>query len=208
MGRLTRLSLLFLLSLGAGLGAICMSGPAQAHPMRSMDYAPEAPAAVHLVAAPTSYTVQPGDFLSTIAPRLNRSWLQLAGWNKLADPNFILVGQVLRIPPTSYVPRVDHITPPAPAPAPVTHTYTPTVRASSTSYSPSSGFEACVIQRESNGEPQVMNASGHWGLYQFSYSTWVANGGAPGDWGHAGPAEQHAVFVRSSPSNWQRYDGC
>ena len=83
------------------------------------------------------------------------------------------------------------------------------------SVSPSSysGFQACVISRESGGNSQVMNSSGHYGLYQFAASTWAAYGGNPADFGHASVAEQNAVFnaAMASPggaSNWSPYDGC
>jgi len=76
----------------------------------------------------------------------------------------------------------------------------------------SSSFEACVIARESGGNSQVMNASGHYGLYQFSESTWVAYGGSAASFGHASAAEQHQVFsnavARGGQSNWSPYDGC
>ena len=84
----------------------------------------------------------------------------------------------------------------------------------SSSYSggASSSFESCVIARESGGNSQVMNSSGHYGLYQFSASTWVAYGGSAGDFGHASASEQHQVFsnavARGGQSNWAPYDGC
>lgn len=75
-----------------------------------------------------------------------------------------------------------------------------------------SGFEACVIARESGGNAQVMNSSGHYGLYQFSESTWEAYGGSAASFGHASPAEQRRVFLaaiaRGGQSNWSPYDGC
>lgn len=75
-----------------------------------------------------------------------------------------------------------------------------------------SGFQQCVIQRESGGNSQVMNSSGHYGLYQFSESTWVAYGGSAADFGHASAAEQTRVFdnamVQGGESNWSPYDGC
>jgi hypothetical protein len=48
-----------------------------------------------------------------------------------------------------------------------------------------SSFQQCVISRESGGNAQVMNSSGHYGLYQFSASTWAAARGNPADFGHA-----------------------
>jgi len=75
-----------------------------------------------------------------------------------------------------------------------------------------SGFQQCVITRESGGRSQVMNSSGHYGLYQFSASTWAGHGGNPADFGHASVAEQTQVFwntVRADgTSDWAPYDGC
>ena len=69
-----------------------------------------------------------------------------------------------------------------------------------------------MVARESGGNPQVMNASGHYGLYQFSYSTWVAYGGNGADFGHASVAEQNQVFAtalaQGGQGNWAPYDGC
>jgi Transglycosylase-like domain/LysM domain len=75
-----------------------------------------------------------------------------------------------------------------------------------------SAFEQCVIARESGGNAQVMNASGHYGLYQFDLSTWVSGGGNPADFGHASVAEQQrvfsAVYVARGVQPWQPSDGC
>lgn len=75
-----------------------------------------------------------------------------------------------------------------------------------------SGFQACVIARESGGNSQVMNSSGHYGLYQFSASTWEAYGGSASTFGHASIAEQNQVFnnamAQGGQSNWSPYDGC
>jgi hypothetical protein len=69
-----------------------------------------------------------------------------------------------------------------------------------------------VVSRESGGQAQIMNYSGHYGLYQFSASTWAAYGGNPADFGHASVAEQNQVFAsalaRGGQSNWAPYDGC
>jgi hypothetical protein len=77
---------------------------------------------------------------------------------------------------------------------------------------PGGAFGQCVVARESGGNAQVMNSSGHYGLYQFSASTWAAYGGNPGDFGHASVAEQNQVFntaiARGGQSNWSPYDGC
>jgi soluble lytic murein transglycosylase-like protein len=89
----------------------------------------------------------------------------------------------------------------------------PVQATASTSYSGASGsYQACVIARESGGNSQVMNSSGHYGLYQFSESTWVAYGGSASDFGHASVAEQNRVFsnamAQGGQSNWSPYDGC
>lgn len=79
-------------------------------------------------------------------------------------------------------------------------------------YSVTSGFQSCVIRAESGGNPGIWNASGHYGLYQFSSSTWAAHGGNPADFGHASAGEQTQVFwntVREDgTSDWAPYDGC
>jgi hypothetical protein len=57
-----------------------------------------------------------------------------------------------------------------------------------------------------------MNSSGHYGLYQFSASTWQAYGGSAASFGHASVAEQNQVFnsaiAQGGQSNWSPYDGC
>jgi nucleoid-associated protein YgaU len=79
-------------------------------------------------------------------------------------------------------------------------------------YNGGSGFQSCVIARESGGNSQVMNGSGHYGLYQFSASTWAAYGGSPSTFGNASVAEQNQVFnnaiAQGGQSNWSAYDGC
>jgi LysM repeat protein len=75
-----------------------------------------------------------------------------------------------------------------------------------------SAFQSCVINAESGGNSQVMNSSGHYGLYQFSASTWAEYGGNPADFGNASVAEQNQVFnnaiAAGGESNWAPYDGC
>jgi hypothetical protein len=97
----------------------------------------------------------------------------------------------------------------APAPNPITQgrTY------AGGTYSGGGGFQSCVIARESGGNSQVMNSSGHYGLYQFSASTWAAYGGNPADFGNASVAEQNQIFnnamaTAGGAANWSPYDGC
>lgn len=79
-------------------------------------------------------------------------------------------------------------------------------------YAGSGAMQQCIISRESGGNSQIWNASGHYGLYQFSYSTWVAHGGSPVLFGHASVADQNAVFAATVAadgySDWAPYDGC
>ena len=88
----------------------------------------------------------------------------------------------------------------------------PAQAAPAASYSGGSGLQQCIISRESGGNSQVMNASGHYGLYQFSASTWQAYGGSAGSFGNASVAEQNTVFnnaiAAGGASNWTPYDGC
>jgi LysM repeat protein len=95
--------------------------------------------------------------------------------------------------------------------APVTQS-APQQAAGSVSTAGDGSFQSCVIARESGGNSQVMNGSGHYGLYQFSASTWASYGGNPADFGNASTAEQNKVFdnavAAGGQSNWSAYDGC
>ena len=88
----------------------------------------------------------------------------------------------------------------------------PAQAAPAATYSGGSGLQQCIISRESGGNSQVMNASGHYGLYQFSASTWQAYGGSAGSFGNASVAQQNQVFnnaiAAGGASNWTPYDGC
>lgn len=165
-------------------------------------------------------TVESGNTLSGIAKDkcgAIADWTGIYMKNKKtigSNPDLILPGQVLALDcrtvnvpvvtaATSYVrhAKVYAVTPRKTYHAPV-----------SASYAVSSNFQACVIRAESGGNPDIWNASGHWGLYQFSSSTWAAHGGNPADFGHASAAEQTQVFWRTvhddGVSDWAPYDGC
>lgn len=194
------------------------------------------------VASLYAYTVQPGDTLSAIAARLygnENTWPALWWVNKshIANPDVIQIGQRLKLsawhPLTGWL-LADALKATNPVVITVSRTYSAdedsrstvaTVPSYHTSHayqapessysSPSnySGFQQCVITRESGGNAQVMNSTGHYGLYQFSASTWAAYGGNPGDFGHASVAEQNRVFANAmaqpgGASNWSPYDGC
>ena len=177
-------------------------------------------------ASETTYTVRSGDTLSAISGRVYResaAWpvLYWANKSQLRSADLIVPGQKLRVPA-----KPAHI-PAAPAASARSVTSTESTTPSSysaaqpASSSSSSGtvstsgygsFQSCVIQRESRGDSQIMNSSGHYGLYQFSASTWAAYGGNPADFGHASVSEQNQVFgnamARGGESNWAPYDGC
>jgi LysM repeat protein len=198
--------------------------------------------AVRPAQASHNYTVKSGDTLSTIASAAYgqaRDWQWLFHKNntKVRNPNLIYPGQVLSVPanpPANYTLPASEL-PAAPAPAAaapaastsssqgdgaVSQQAAPAqapvqAAAAATTYSgggPGGSFGACVRARESGGNPQVMNSSGHYGLYQFSASTWAAYGGSPASFGNASVAQQNQVFANAlaqgGQSNWSPYDGC
>ena len=174
------------------------------------------------------YTIRSGDSLSKIAGKVyhkQNAWpvLYWANRDKVHWANIISTGQVLKVPALpAKIPAAPGQLGPAPAPAPVTSmvtstatSYAPvqaTAAVSGGTYSGGGGFQSCVIARESGGNSQVMNSSGHYGLYQFSASTWSAYGGSAASFGHASVAEQNQVFnnaiAQGGQSNWAPYDGC
>lgn len=182
-------------------------------------------------ARPAKYTVKSGDTLSSIAQHLYQNqayWTALywANQKTIKYANVIQVGQVLTVPAKpAHIPAPPSVLGPAPAPAPApatapvaasqetSDTGAPApVRSGSVSTSGMGSYQQCVIARESGGNSQVMNSSGHYGLYQFSASTWAAYGGNPADFGNASVAEQNQVFSNAiaagGQSNWSPYDGC
>jgi LysM repeat protein len=183
-----------------------------------------------------SYTVRSGDTLSTISQQFygnasDWAWLDHVNESKVHNAGLIYPGQVLSVPagPSANYTSPASTTPAAPAvPAPSTSSpdsqsngsgsqqaapaQTVTLTASTSIGTPGGAFGRCVVSRESSGHPQVMNSSGHYGLYQFSASTWARYGGNPADFGHASVAEQHRVFATAMAHggefNWAPYDGC
>jgi len=179
-----------------------------------------------------TYTVKEGDSLSKIAQQVYKesaAWpvLYYANRHEIKSANEIQVGQKLNVPakpakipaaPATAAPApVSHVSTAASAPAQVTTESQPTTSQAATTqpastYSGSGSFQSCVIARESGGNSQVMNGSGHYGLYQFSESTWEAYGGSASSFGNASVAEQNQVFnnaiAQGGQSNWSAYDGC
>ena len=222
----------------AGVAAtLCLAPQAQASPLPprvSLDHATAADtlgrvggqSPAELLAAsrravaskPAKYTVRPGDSLSSIAGRVyhdQAAWptIYWANHSKLRSANDILAGQVLLIPAKpARIPNAPAQAAPVVVAASQSQgvTYAPAEAVST--YSGGGGFASCVIGRESGGNAQVMNSSGHYGLYQFSASTWQEYGGSAGDFGNASVAQQNQVFdnalAAGGQSNWSAYDGC
>ena len=153
------------------------------------------------------YVVQPGNTLSQIAASYGVSWQSIwrASDPPVSNPNLIFVGERLTIPVGGSESDVQ------PSAAPVTSPSPSDISGGLSAVSGGS-FESCVISRESGGDAQVMNSSGHYGLFQFSESTWTEAGGSPSEFGHASPAYQQTVFNRAyamwGVSPWQPSDGC
>ena len=181
---------------------------------------------------PAKYTVKSGDTLASIAQHLYHSadyWTVLYSANHatVKYANEIQVGQVLKVPakPAKAPSAPSSSRPPRPRPrSPARVSETPSYSGQQLARPPAApahrdaptaaarSFQACVIARESGGNAQIFNGSGHYGLYQFSASTWAAYGGNPADFGDASVAEQNAVFddaiAAGGESNWAPYDGC
>ena len=196
------------------------------------------PKGKHHRTAAATYVIKPGDTLASIAQRHYHSsdyWpvLYWANHGAIKDANEVQTGQVLAVPAKpAKVPAAPKALVPSQAPSTGTGTSTgistvsydesnspastaapaPAAQTASTSTGSTSSFQACVIAAESGGNSQVMNSSGHYGLYQFSASTWAAYGGNPADFGNASVAEQNRVFnnaiAAGGESNWAPYDGC
>jgi LysM repeat protein len=132
-------------------------------------------------------TVQPGDSLSAIGARTGRTWVQLAGYNHISNPDLIYPGQVITVPPASYVP----VGASDPAPAVTVQTsetsdtttvshYTAPLSGATQPSAPvtsGSGIWGCIAAHESGGNPSTNTGNGYYGMYQDTQSSWVAGGG-------------------------------
>ena len=179
------------------------------------------------------WKVRSGDTLSGIAKaryHTETAWTLIFWTNKkhIKWANRIQIGQTFYLPDfNGQAPVAPKLLEPPPPPSPVTvasssghhhysTSYHPVYRhrtyTASGTYSGSGSMERCIISRESGGNSQVMNSSGHYGLYQFSASTWAASGGSSADFGHASVSEQQQVFHNAVAargySDWSPYDGC
>ncbi|MDQ6840509.1 MAG: LysM peptidoglycan-binding domain-containing protein [Actinomycetota bacterium] len=207
-------------SAAAAIGSsLASAGVASASP--ALPAAVSASSAVHQ----STYTVRPGDSLWAIGQRYGINENALAAANSMQLSDVLYAGRTLTLPTSGST---------SPAPASTTSstsnassfasartssTRTSSARTSSAHSSSASGASSgtgslgqCVISRESGGQSQVTNGSGHWGLYQFSKSTWEAYGGSSGSFGNGSSAQQNQVFnnaiAHGGASNWTPYDGC
>ncbi len=184
------------------------------------------------------YVVKPGDSLSAIAAKVFHNvsvWPRFYAANHKvigSYPDIIVPGQRLRERLAHHgmtgrvvpIPVQIHVQAPSavlPVPAQQAPAASQPLAAAPSALAPAApapvtasggSFGACVRSRESGGNYQVTNSSGHYGAYQFSASTWAAYGGSPGSFGNASPAEQDQVFANAvaqgGQSNWTPYDGC
>ena len=174
----------------------------------------------------SSYTVAPGDTLSSIAAgQLGTAdgWPALWWANRaqVPDPSLLLPGTVLTLTglpagsPQLLAQALEAVPPPSPPPAPAPGPVAGPVAAPSVSpvvaTASGGGFQQCVISAESGGDPSAVNpASGAGGLYGFLPSTWESLGysGLPED---APVATQNAAFAaeyaQAGTAPWAG-DGC
>jgi hypothetical protein len=181
----------------------------------------------------SAYTVVSGDILSRISARFCGTpgdYLSLAGASGITNPNLIFPGQTiklkchaapLQLPAStsgahrSSASHAEHGAPGRHA-RPGRHTRPAAPPAGTVSTAGVGAFEACVISRESGGNPRAVNpASGAGGLYQFLPSTWASLGYAaayPGGAQTAPVSVQRSAFARlyaeAGTSPWAPYDGC
>ena len=167
-------------------------------------------------AAGRTYTVRPGDTLSGISSRVYGradAWpvLYRANRSVISSPGLIYPGQRLIVParpaagpaPGASSPGVAGTTRSAQHVTAATAPAAPGVPAS---------FQACVISRESGGNPRGVNAeSGAGGLFQFLPSTWHGLGysGLPEDAPVQTQFEAFAkLYAQAGMSPWTPIDGC
>jgi surface antigen len=139
------------------------------------------------VAHGASYTVQSGDWLSTIAPRFGTTWQTLCTHNRLSNCNAIFVGQVLDIPSGS-----------APASAPV-YAAQPITRASGGPNGYGPGWCTWYVKER---RPDI---GGYWGNAGYNWisaaqSAGFATGSTPRA-GAIGVMPGHVVYVESVSGN-------
>jgi len=217
----------------AGLagGSLVSSGAADVAAMKTAHIVlTRAHHAVHHAGHRSAYTVVSGDTLSRISARFcgtSSDYLSLAGASGITNPNLIYPGQTIKLKchaaplqltvasnGGAHRSATSHADDRAPGrhALPGRHT----APGGNVSTAGLGGFEACVISRESGGNPRAVNpSSGAGGLYQFLPSTWASLGFAsayPGGAQTAPVSVQGAAFdklyAEAGTSPWAPYDGC
>jgi hypothetical protein len=200
--------------------------------------------AVRAAAARSTYIVRSGDSLSRISARFcgtAADFPSLAAASGIGNPDLIFPGQSITLnchaPVPAPLPHVTsvvkhhharhaghqhadrdaHTRPAGRHKAPGRHARRPDPGPSGHVGTAGMGaFEACVISRESGGNPRAVNPySGAGGLFQFLPSTWASLGYAgayPGGAQTAPVSVQEAAFAKlyaeAGTSPWAPYDGC
>lgn len=175
------------------------------------------------------YTVAAGDTLSRISARFcgtAADYPSLAAASGITDPNVIYAGQAIKLAchhraapvaaPSGDGNADDSAAPAASASTTADQAPAQPAQAPAASTTGMSSFEACVISRESGGNPAAVNpTSGAGGLFQFLPSTWAALGYAssyPGGAQTAPASVQEAAFAeeyaQAGTAPWAPYDGC
>jgi LysM repeat protein len=165
---------------------------------------------------PTSHTVVQSDTLWAIGLKVGTPWQILAQYNHLANPDLILVGEVIQVPlgsgaalgvterPAVTSPARSNVTSESPRVA--TRWMVPTPQpVRSAPVQTGTGTWGCIAQHESGGNPATNTGNGYYGMYQDTQQSWVAGGGlayAPRA-DLAGAAAQTAVNQRiQAMSGW------
>jgi LysM repeat protein len=151
-----------------------------------------------------SYTVRPGDTLSSIA---RHEYGKAADWpavwwanrHEVADPSLILAGQRLRLPGRQAVrDLVRDARSAAPAPAPAAAPVSAAAATSPSALPTGSANWQAIAACESGGNWSANTGNGFYGGLQFTQGTWLGYGGgqyAPSA-NLATPAQQIAVAQR------------
>jgi LysM repeat protein len=150
----------------------------------------------------STHTVQAGDTLSGIAAGAGVSLSRVEAANpKIADPDLITVGELVKVPDGR--PGKSAVRAKAPA---ATKPAAPAAAPSGTETGATSSFQQCVAWRESSDTPTDPD-----GLYGILPSIW-ASLGYSGTAGEASVAQQNEAFQRlyaeDGTQPWAPYDGC
>ena len=189
---------------------------------------PPSPVVIHVKPAEPRVKivrVKPGETLSGIARHYYGKadrWPALfwANRHKIGNPEMLRIGMRLFLGTFHPLTRWQHAKALSAIPAlkPVKPVVTvaaqPVTAPASVPSSAPGGFEGCVIQAESGGDPTAINqSSGASGLFGFLLSTWDSLGlGYPGG-AYTAPASVQMqgfqiLFARDGTAPWAPFDGC